>query len=279
MQTSKVFDALAEAFPGDPQSTDPVDQRWQAMTDQVAGYTGPNELAVLNAAAQVLPADEAYLEVGTFKGRSLVAAVQDNSDKSFYAMENFLEFGMAGQEARAELENNLERFGGGADIRLLEGDAFTLMARPGIVDRPVGVYFYDGEHTLLSHYLALAVVEPLLADEALVLIDDATWPVVQRAHRLFLKRHPGWRIEATWDARQADDPRWANGLHALVFRRVAGRRQGMPRTDEMLRRYQITVQDRINKVAWGAADRFPGPVKKAASLLLSRSRAIGGDDH
>lgn len=279
MQTSRVFDAITDAFAGDPQSSDPADPRWKAMTDEVAGYTGANELAVLNLAAAALPEDEAYLEVGTFKGRSLVAAVQDNGSKTFYAMENFLEFGMAGQEARAELENNLQRFGGTADIRLLEGDAFTLMAEDGTLDRPVGVYFYDGEHTLLSHYLALAVVEPLLADEALVLIDDATWPVVQRAHKLFLKRHPGWTISATWDAQHADDPRWANGLHALVFRRVTGRRRGLSRTDEGLRRYQTSVQDRVNKVAWGAADRFPGPVKKVAGLVLSRSRAIGSDDH
>lgn len=278
MHTSRFFDALTSAFPGDPQSTDPNDPRWRTMTDEVCGFTSPNELAVLNVAAAALPADEAYLEVGTFKGRSLVAAVQGNDGKKFYAMENFLEFGMAGLEARAELKDNLTRFAADADVRLLEGDAFTLMAQDGVIDRPVGVYFYDGEHTLLSHYLALAVAEPLLADEALVLIDDATWPVVQRAHKLFLKRHPGWTIAATWDAQHADDPRWANGLHALVFRRVGGRRRVLSRTDEALRRYQTTVQDRANKVAWAAAARFPGPVKKLAGLALSRSRAIGSHD-
>lgn len=278
MQTSHVFDSLPAAFAGDPQSTDPIDPRWQELAATVAGYTGPNELAVLNLAAAALPDDEAYLEVGTFKGRSLVAAVQGNESKTFVAMENFLEFGMAGQEARAELEANLRRFGESADIRLLEGDAFTLMAQPDVVDRPVGVYFYDGEHTLLSHYLALAVVEPLLADEALVLIDDASWPVVQRAHRIFLRRHPGWQIAATWDAQHADDPRWSNGLHALVFRRT-GPGRGLSRVDEGLRRYQTTIQDRVNTIAWRTADRFPGPVKRLAGLVLSRSRAIGRNDH
>ncbi|GAB3498648.1 class I SAM-dependent methyltransferase [Flexivirga sp.] len=279
MQTSRLFDALPDVFGGDPRAGDPTDPRWERMTEEVSGFTSAHELAVLNLAAAVLPADEAYLEVGTFKGRSLVAAVQGNEDKTFYAMENFLEFGMAGEAAHAELKDNLKRFAGDAQVRLLEGDAFTLMARPGVIDRPVGVYFYDGEHTLLSHYLALAVVEPLLADEALVLVDDASWPVVQHAHRLFLTRHPGWRIAATWDAQHADDPRWANGLHALVFQRAAGRRRAISRTDEALRRYQTTVQDRVNKVAWGAASRFPGPVKKLAGLVLSRSRAIGGHDH
>ncbi len=277
MDTSAFFARLTDVFPGDPQDTDPIDPQWAELATEVAGYTGPNELAVLQLAAAVMPEQEAYLEVGTFKGRSLCAAVQGNADKSFFVMENFLEFGMQGEQARGELMDNLARYAADARVELLEGDCFRLMAEPGRLDRPVGVYFYDGEHTLLSHYLALAVVEPLLADEALVLVDDASWPVVQKAHRLFLRRHPGWTIEATWDAAHADDPRWANGLHALVFRRTPGaaRGQALSRTDEALRVYQTTVQDRVNTVAWKLVDRFPGVVKAGAKVLLSRSRAIG----
>ncbi len=275
MDTRAFFDRVQDAFPGDPQVSDPIDPRWAQMAHDVAGYTASNELAVLAAAAASLPDDEAYLEVGTFKGRSLCAAVQHGDGKRFYAMENFLEFGMAGQQARAELTDNLQRHAARADVHLLEGDCFSLMAEPGTLDRPVGVYFYDGEHTLLAHYLALAVVEPLLADEALVLVDDASWPLVQRAHRVFLRRHPGWSIEATWDAAHADDPRWANGLHALVFRRV-GTRSRLSRADEALRLYQTRVQDRLNTVAWRAVDRFPGFFKRVA-VVLSRSRAIDGE--
>ncbi|AKU16775.1 class I SAM-dependent methyltransferase [Luteipulveratus mongoliensis] len=276
MDTARFFEGVPALFPGDPQDTDPLDSYWDVVKKDVSGYTSSNELAVLNHAAQLMPESEAYLEVGTFKGRSLCGAVRDAADKKFYAMENFMEFGMAGQEARTELMRNLGVYGADSDVELLEGDCFKLMVQPGAIDRPVGVYFYDGEHTLLSHYLALAVVEPLLADEALVLVDDATWPVVQRAHRLFMKRHPGWTIEATWDAREADDPRWANGLHALVFRRTKPSR--LSRSDESLRRYQTTVQDRVNAVAWKAADAMPGVVKAGAKVLLSRSRAIGSGD-
>ena len=285
MDTAQFFASLGDVFPGDPQDTDPIDPRWAEIARDVAGYTGPNELAVLNVAAQVLPSHESYLEVGTYKGRSLCAAVQGNSDKQFFAMENFMEFGMAGRQAREELQDNLRRYAGDAQVHLLEGDCFKLMARAdvfGAEGRPVGVYFYDGEHTLLSHYLALAAVEPLLADEALVLVDDATWPLVQRAHRLFMRRHRGWEVAATWDAAQADDPRWSNGLHALVFRRGAAAgasaRPGLGRRDEALRVYQTRVQDRVNTVLWKGVGLFPGPFKAAAKVLLSRSRAIGGDD-
>ncbi|KYH44350.1 class I SAM-dependent methyltransferase [Branchiibius sp. NY16-3462-2] len=277
MDTAKFLAAVPALFDGDPQTTAPSDPRWQGFVDgpdAVTGFTGPNELAVLHAAANLLPPDEVYLEVGTFKGRSLCAAVQDAQDQKFYAMENFLEFGMAGQEARAELETNLEQHASGAQVHLLEGDCFKLMAQPDLLPGPVGVYFYDGEHTLLSHYLALAVVEPLLADEALVLVDDATWPVVKRAHQQFIKRHPGWQVAECWDAREADDPLWANGLHALVYRRPPGAGRELSRTDEALRYYQAHVQDRLNSVAWKAAARFPGPAKEAARWVMGRSRKI-----
>lgn len=277
MDTTGFFARVRAAFPGDPQYHDPTDPRWAEIAEQVAGYTSVNELAVLHAAAEALPGDEAYLEVGTFKGRSLCAAAQAGGGTRMYAMENFLEFGMTGAQARAELTDNLKRYAQDADVRLLEGDCFTLMARPGIVDRPVGVYFYDGEHTLLAHYLALAVVEPLLADEALVLVDDASWPVVRRAHRAFLRRHPGWRVEAAWDAAHTGDPRWANGLHALVFRRPPGQTRTCSPLDEGLRRYQVSVQNRLNTAAWTVVDRFPGLGRSAARLLLSHSRSIGGD--
>lgn len=276
MNTDDFLTNLAGAFQGDPRHSDPVDPRWARIADDVTGFTGPNELAVLQAAAASMPNDEAYLEVGTFKGRSICAAVQDNADKDFYAMENFLEFGMQGAEARGELLSNLANNAADVDVVLLEGDCFRLMVDRTLITKPVGVYFYDGEHTLLSHYLALAVVEPLLADEALVLVDDASWPVVQRAHRLFLSRHPGWSIAATWDASRPDDPRWSNGLHALAFRRAPGAARRLSVRDEALRRYQVHVQGRFNTMVWRAANRFPTPFKVLAKVFLSRSRAIGG---
>ncbi len=188
--------------------------------------TTAREVAVLNLAASLLPADECYVEVGSFKGRSICGVSRGVSDRTFIAIENFAEFGMTGAEARAELMDNLERHCAGRDVRLVEGDAFALLGSGRCVDRSVGVNFYDGEHTARSHYLALGIIEPLLADEALVLVDDATWPLVQRAHARFLAAHRGWTVVRRWDARCNDDPQWANGLHALRFRR-GGRRRGL----------------------------------------------------
>jgi predicted O-methyltransferase YrrM len=267
---------LSSVFEGDPQTSDPVDPGWGALCEQVSGFTSPNELAVLQLAASLLPPEECYLEVGTFKGRSLCGAAQDNGDKRFYAVENYLEFGMLGQEARAELANNLRDHAQGVDVQLLEGDCFDVLAKPGIVDRPVGVYFYDGAHTGLAHYLALAVAEPLLADEALVLVDDASWPMVQKAHRRYLSRHDGWEVVQTWDAVMDDDPRWANGLHALRYRRpVPGPSTRSARTEAM-RVFQTRLRGPATSLVWKTLHRYPRLVPAVKAVVPKKSRSVSG---
>ncbi|MFX4287258.1 class I SAM-dependent methyltransferase [Janibacter sp. G349] len=271
----RVEDFLTEverSFDGDPQTSDPVDPVFAHIAETVNGYTAVNELAVLNAAARALPEDECYLEVGSYKGRSMSAAVQGISGKTFYVVENYLEFGMQGQEAREELDRNLATHARDVDVRLLEGNCFSLLHRPGVIDRPVGVYFYDGEHTGLSHYLALGIIEPWLADEAVVLVDDATYPMVTDAHDAFVAAHPQWRIERRWDAASNNDPRWANGLHALSFRRDEATARGAqePWDVRWRRLAYLASLGPGQKAAWKAIHRFPELIPLAKKLYPSK---------
>ncbi len=228
MDATRFAGTLDGLFVGDPRDGRPVDERMAEVAESVTGYTTPAELAVLQAAVKALPPGEAYLEVGTFKGRSVCGALIDGSERTVVAVENFQEFGMAGQEARAELMTNLaDHTKGVPGFRLLEGDCFRVLQDRGVVGEPVGVYFYDGAHTWLAHYLALGVAEHLLADEAVVLVDDATWPVVRKATMAYARRHRGWGVLRAFDAETDHDERWANGLLLLRFRRPPG---AVPRT-------------------------------------------------
>ena len=274
MDVTAFLDHVPALFDGDPMAVGPADPAYARVVEQVAGYTSANELAVLNLAAKLLPEGEAYLEVGTFKGRSLCGAVIGVSGRTFYASENYLEFGMLGQEARDELQRNLDEHAAGVDVRLIEGDCFVTLAKPGVIQQPVGVYFYDGKHTTLAHYLALGLVEPLLADKALVLVDDATWPVVQKAHRSYLARHDGWEVVARWDATQTGDPLWANGLHALKYVRPAERRLGHSRDVSWLRRAQVGAVGPAESAAWHTLHRYPQLVPLAKKLYPKKPSRI-----
>jgi predicted O-methyltransferase YrrM len=276
MDTAAFLETLPTAFRGDIADGTPVDPRYAELADRVSGFTTPGELAVLHLASSLLPAGEAYLEVGTYKGRSICAALLDApSERVFVAVENFTEFGMIGEGARRELLANLEVYSGdGRTLRLLDGDCFRLLARPGAVEQPVGVYFYDGAHTGLAHFLALGVVEPLLADEALVLVDDATWPMVRAATLRYVEGHPGWSVLTCIDAATDHDPLWANGLMVLRYRRPRGTRAVSPADVRWRRAFQVHVRGPATKLIWQSLDRFPQLVPLAKRLVPKRSRQV-----
>ncbi|MEO7071254.1 MAG: class I SAM-dependent methyltransferase [Nostocoides sp.] len=257
MDTTKFFSRLDEAFPGDPRSTDPVHPRWAHLAEEIPGSTAINALAVLNLAAQLMPVAECYVEVGTRRGRSLAAATQDVGDKRFYGLDSFGHAGHRGLDARAELDRTLSRYAAHADTRVVEGDAFRTLARRGVVDRPVGVYFYDGPTTGLAHHLALAVIEPHLADEALVFVADSSRPKVQQVHGDFLAGHRGWSLAARWDGHGIEDNRWGNGLHALVYRRPAGSTKRLSAADERRRRVQVGLRGPLASATRRVAHKVP----------------------
>lgn len=274
MNVTGFLDRIEEIYDGPIPTATPRDPGVMELCEDVEGMTTPNQVAALQRAVEQLPADEAYLEVGTFRGRSLTGAMQGDDSATFYAMENFVEFGMLGEQARADLMDNLARYGSDRDLTLLEGDAFTLMAQDRSIDKPVGVYFYDGEHTTLAHYLALGVAEPLLADEALVLIDDASWPLVQKAHRLFMARHKGWSVERRFDAAHQDDPHWANGLHVLRFTRPAGRARRLTADVRALLVLQRFGLGPARKAIWQTLHRWPQLVPLAKRLNPTSSSTV-----
>lgn len=276
MNTSTFMAELSHAFVGDPHDGQPRDPRFEAMVEAVAGFSPAAELAVLNVAARTLPENEIYLEVGVFKGRSLCGALVDAPDRTFVAIENFMEFGMVGEQAREELYANLSMHAGGHDVRLLEGDCFDLLAQEGSLPGPVGVYFYDGVHTGLAHHLALAVIEPWLADEALVLVDDASWPMVRKATLRYLGDHPEWDVLTDFRAATDDDPVWANGLMVLRFRRQ-GLTPPPSAATRVRRRAQVHLRGPLALFAWRTLDRHPGLVPTAKRLVPTRSRSVRRD--
>lgn len=274
MDTSAFAAAVDGLFTGPLDDGVPADPRFAEITADVAGHSTPAELAVLNLAARLLPPGEAYLEVGSLKGRSMAGTLLDAPDRAYVAVESFREFGMLAEASRAELADNLGRYGAGHRLTLHDGDCFAVLARPGAVPEPVGVYFYDGAHTGLAHYLALGVVEPLLAEQALVLVDDSSYPMVMAATRRYLDAHPGWTVLRDIRASTDHDPRWANGLLVLAYRRPSGATRGLTPDVRWRRLLQVYVRGPATSLVWRALHRWPRLVPLATRLVPKRSRTV-----
>jgi len=216
--TERFAEQLPLLFDGDLMADHPADRRFKAVMDDVAGMSSENALALLNLASSLLPEDEAYLEVGSYKGLTLTAAMLGNAGAEFHAIESFREFDVDGQ-TKAELFANLTRWVDTSRLTLHEGDAFRLLSRPGLIRRPVGVYFYDGNHSRTAHAIALAMAEPYLADESLVIVDDASWPRVAEPTERYVARTPGYELLFDLASAEDNEGRWWNGVKVYRYRR------------------------------------------------------------
>jgi predicted O-methyltransferase YrrM len=271
--------ALVGLFGGDLRADHPVDRRFRELVADVPGMATEHKLTLLNLAAAHLEPGEAYLEVGTFKGLSLIGAMLGNEGRRFYAIENFLEFNLAGRRARDELEENLARWVGPGRARLLEGDCFDLLRTGVALEEPVGVYFYDGAHGRLPHYLALGVAERWLADRALVVIDDASWPIVSQPTDRYLAAHPGYRLLFDLAAEREEDPRWWNGVRVYAFeRRDAGGGPGGARPVGLDVAWRLLAYDLVyrpaTRLAWKTLPRHPALCAAVLKVVPLASRRV-----
>ena len=222
MDVERFAAELLELFEDFPRSPHPRGRRFDDVIDGVPNLATENVLALLNLAASLLPPGESYVEVGSLFGASLIGAMREN-DGDFVAIDNF---GFPGVETRgreippadrAVLEENLRRFGTpGATI--LEGDAFELLEGGELGARRVGVYYYDGPHSVDKQVRGLRAVEPWLADEALLVVDDHDWDDVGRATKRYLEEQPSARPLFEIDGWDRGQPWWWEGVAVLGWR-------------------------------------------------------------
>jgi len=214
---------LPRRFDGYPRSEHPRDPRFAPILADVGGLARENNLALLNLAASLLGAGESHVEVGSFEGLSLIAAMLGNTG-DFVGIDNFsLDDGN-----RALLEANLRRYGL-AGHAILEGDAFALLRGGALGDRRVGVYYYDAAHDYRSQVRSLRLIEPYLADGALMIVDDTDWEQVARAMRDYLAGQPRAEHLVTLDGKDRGQPWWWEGVQILRWRAAPpGSRRSSP---------------------------------------------------
>ena len=210
MDTKAFVRALPSLWDDFPRSELPRNPRFAEVLDEIPGLTKPNNLALLNLAAKELPREESYVEVGSFRGTSLVAAMLGNEEKQFVAIDDF----SMRDASRAQLERNVARFGlTGAEI--LEGDAFEILRSDALDGRSVGVYYYDAAHTYEQQLDGLRLAEQHLANEALLIVDDTDWDFVARAVGDYLAMQPRAESLIEIGGKDAGAPAWWEGVHVL----------------------------------------------------------------
>jgi predicted O-methyltransferase YrrM len=205
---------LPALFRGFPDGEEPVDPRFAEIVEAVPGLARANNLALLNLVARCLSPGETYVEVGAFRGTSLIGAMLGNEALDFVAIDDF----SRGDGGREQLERNLAGFGLDGRVTILEGDAFELLRSGALADRRIGAYYYDAAHTYEQQRDGLVLAEPYLVDGALVTVDDTDWDFVDAAVRDYLDSRPDVRSVVKIGGKDSGRPWWWEGVQVLEWR-------------------------------------------------------------
>ena len=174
-------------------SVRPRSDRFQAVLGSVRGMTSPGVLQLLNAAVASLEPGECYAEVGCFQGATLVGALLGRPGRAALAADNFSEFDPGGVN-HAALLANLAAFGVDKQVRFHNQEAEDFLTGLRTASVTVGAYFYDGAHDYRSQLMGLLLAAPLLAERAVLVVDDANWPASRQATWDFLAARPEARL-------------------------------------------------------------------------------------
>jgi predicted O-methyltransferase YrrM len=210
MEVERLLRELPGLFADFPRSETPLDRRLQPLCQAVEGLSEENNLALLALAAGCLEDGECYLEAGSYRGRSLIAAALGGA-RTAIGIDNF----SFDDSDPAGLAANVERFGVGDQVRVVDGDTVAVLGEGRLP--PVGVFFYDADHSTEATRAALDAVRPLLASPALIVVDDAEWPRVRTATDAFVDANPQAELRLRIAGRADGRPWWWDGMDLVAW--------------------------------------------------------------
>jgi predicted O-methyltransferase YrrM len=212
MDADRFLRELAALFDDFPHSERPRDRRFARVLEAVEGLTRENNLALVNLAASCMGSGETYVEIGVYRGTSLIAAMLGNEEHRFVGIDDFhFREGSIGQ-----VEENLRSFGLPSPI-LLVGDVFELVPSGALGEARVGAWYYDALHTHEAVLEGLRIAEPWLAPGALLIVDDSDWEQVGRALDDYLDAQPRAQRIFELGGKERGLPQWWEGVQVLLW--------------------------------------------------------------
>lgn len=169
-----------------------------------------------------------YVEIGVFQGLTLLSNAFANPGSECLGIDNFSQF----NEGRTNKEIVQKRMAALNidNAHILDRDFEEALNRLDEVlsaGQKIGVFFVDGPHDYRSQLVPLLRVKPYMAENGVILIDDANYPHVRQAIFDFLQSAPEYALlcEAYTSAHPANLSAeekskalrgWWNGVNILV---------------------------------------------------------------
>ena len=205
------------AYPREP-------DRYCVVLDSVQGMTTPSTMHLLNLAVQFMAPNECYLEVGTWRGATLIGALLGNDAYGVAIDDDSMnEHDEDDRSSQDVWRENTRQHMVWRRATYINGSVPAIFERVDLTgNNPVGVYFFDGEKTTEgAAYAGLAGAVPFLADEALIFVDDANELTIRLAVHKLERAYPD-QVVKILDIPTPGNcwPCFWNGIMALAWKRA-----------------------------------------------------------
>lgn len=189
----------------------------EVYIDKVWAMSAPVTHTLLNHATRFLESGEVYLEVGVLQGAAFTAALMHNKVLGI-AVDNFSMLPSTEGNKKAFLRR-IEELEMVERTTLYEQDFVEFFLNPP--DVKVGVYFCDGPHGYKGTWDGLELSIPVLADSALIVMDDYNWDDVRKATLDWMESRKN-NVTMLFDLQTPLDSKlWWNGLAVISWKRNA----------------------------------------------------------
>ncbi|MEC4815136.1 MAG: tetratricopeptide repeat protein [Scytonema sp. PMC 1069.18] len=199
-------------------SITPASNCFRQLLEQVKDSTTENIMQLLNFAVECMKPDEIYCQIGFSQGANLFAALLEQREKMAYAIENL--YLLENQEEIIEkLNENLSLFNLESQIVFCNQDfeEFFAELREIETESKIGVYFYNCGSDYRSQILALLLVKPFLANQALIITSNCNSSGVQQANWDFMTAHPQCQMLLDLPTPEDNHSSFWNGIQVLSW--------------------------------------------------------------
>ena len=161
---------------------------------QLSGFSGKKIIALLQNLATCLdPQNETYLEIGVYRGLSLISVARVFDGQAF-GIDNFSQFdkGKKNYNLIREHTDRLKL----KNLNLINDDFESALRNLGnyIGGKRIGLLFIDGPHDYRSQIMCLLLSGKYLSKNAVIVIDDSNYRHVRQANADFLEAYPEYGL-------------------------------------------------------------------------------------
>ncbi|GEM_PF-236271 len=208
MDIQKFITKLPSLYENWGQDTiNPISKEFEQVLNKISAKTTPNLMQLLNCGVECLDNEEIYCEIGCDQGVNLIGALLNNSEQIAYAVDNL------DDDNFNQLTENLTKFNVDEQVFFCQQDFEEFFADLNDLqpDLKIGIYFYNGKSDYRSVLLGLLLVQPFLSDQALIIVNNSNYTMVQQGNYDFLNSYEECNILIDLPSPPAPSPKLGRG--------------------------------------------------------------------